>query len=77
MIPRVTFFALRPLRVDSEIRQFGDLVPEAAFWGRRAESLVAQGFLAAALVESLSQETQDEIFDYCATKEALEAEESQ
>ncbi len=57
---RVTYYALKPIQVGNDMREAGDLVPEAAEWPF-IESYVRDGKLAAVLVATLPKRIQDEL----------------
>lgn len=54
---RITYYALKPVRVGDEERQPGDLVPEAVAWPFVA-GYVQDGRLAPVLVATLPEEQQ-------------------
>lgn len=54
---RVTYYALKPLRVGTEVREPGDLVPEASEWNFLS-GYISDGKIAPVLVASLPEETQ-------------------
>lgn len=60
---QVTYFALKPLQVGDEVRQAGDLVPEAQFWPYLS-GYVENGQIAAVLVATLPEEAQVMLLDW-------------
>jgi len=54
---RITYFALRPVNVGGEVRQPGDLIPEAADWSYLS-GYIADGKIAPVLVATLPEEQQ-------------------
>ena len=54
---RITYYALRPLQVGDDMRQPGDLVPEAAVWPFLS-GYVRDGHLAPVLVATLPANVQ-------------------
>lgn len=54
---RVTYYALRDLRVGDEVRQCGDLVPEACTWPYLS-GYITDGKIAPVLVATLPEEQQ-------------------
>lgn len=54
---RVTYYALRDVRVGDEVRQAGDLVPEAIFWPYLS-GYVSDGKLAPVLIATLPEDQQ-------------------
>lgn len=55
---KVTYFALRPVQVGDEIREPGDLIPEAATW-QYLDGYVRDGRIQPVLVATLPRKTQD------------------
>lgn len=66
---RVVYYALRPLKVGDEIRQVGDLVPEAASWAYLS-GYVQDGHLAPVLVATLPDDVQMTLLEWEAEQEA-------
>lgn len=60
---RITYYALRDVRVGDEIRQAGDLVPEAMFWPYLSGYLT-DGHLAPVLVATLPEEQQEMLLEW-------------
>lgn len=60
MLPsrKITYFAVDAVQVDGELRQPGDLIPEASAWAQ-VEAEVRVGRIQPVLVSSLSQDDQD------------------
>lgn len=54
---RVTYYALKPLQVGSDLRQPGDLVPEANNWPYLS-GYVDEGRIASVLVATLPEDAQ-------------------
>lgn len=54
---RVTYYALKPVQVGDDIRQPGDLVPEAAEWPFLS-GYINEGKIAPVLVATLPEDTQ-------------------
>ena len=54
---RVTYYALRDIRVGDEVRQCGDLVPEAGMWPYLS-GYITDGKIAPVLVATLPEEQQ-------------------
>lgn len=54
---RVTYYALRDVRVGDEVRQAGDLVPEAQTWPYLS-GYIQDGHIAPVLVATLPEEQQ-------------------
>ena len=66
---RVTYYALRPLQVGDEIRQPGDLIPEAADWAYLS-GYVADGKVAPVLVATLPEAVQETLLEWEADRAA-------
>lgn len=60
---RITYFALRPMVVGDDLRDAGDLVPEAVNWPYLT-GYVADGKIAPVLVATLPEETQQMLLDW-------------
>lgn len=60
---RVVYYALRPTQVGDDIRQPGDLVPEASNWPFLT-GYVSDGKLAPVLVATLPEEQQIMLLDW-------------
>ena len=54
---KVTYYALRSVQIGDEMRQLGDLIPEANNWPYLS-SYIAEGKIAPVLVASLPEDTQ-------------------
>lgn len=62
---RITYYALKPVQVGDDLRQPGDLVPEAAEWPYRA-GYITEGTIAPVLVATLPQEQQEALMEWAA-----------
>lgn len=60
---KITYAALKPLTVGDEVRQPGDLVPEACTWPYLS-GYVQDGSLMAVLVATLPEETQVALMEW-------------
>lgn len=60
---RVTYYALRNIQVGDEVRQQGDLVPEAMTWPY-LNGYIADGKIAPVLVATLPEEQQLMLLDW-------------
>lgn len=58
MVPKVTYFVIQATQVGDELRQPGDLIPEANLWAY-VESEVRIGRIQPVLVSTLTQDDQD------------------
>lgn len=67
---RITYYALRPIQVGGDIREPGDLVPEAASW-QYLSGYLADGKIAPVLVATLPEEQQVMLLEW---EEAMIAE---
>jgi len=60
---RISYYALKPLQVGDDLRQPGDLIPEAAGWPF-VEGYVADGKIAPVLVATLPEEAQAVLLEW-------------
>ena len=60
---RITYFALKPILVGEDMRQPGDLVPEAADW-TYVSAYVGEGKIAPVLVATLPEDVQMVLLDW-------------
>jgi hypothetical protein len=60
---KVTYFALRPLTVGDEVRQIGDLVPEAATWPYLS-GYITDGKISPVLVATLPEDVQIALMEW-------------
>lgn len=66
---RITYYALKPLPVGDEIRQPGDLVPEARDWSTVSGHLMT-GDIAPVLVATLPEKTQEMLLEWVLEQDA-------
>lgn len=57
---RITYYATKPVQVGDEVRQPGDLVPEANEWAY-VEGYIRDGRIAPVLVATLPKRAQEEL----------------
>jgi hypothetical protein len=57
---RIAYYALRPVQVGDEVRQPGDLVPEAREW-KFVDAYIREGKIAPVLVATLPRKVQEEL----------------
>lgn len=60
---RITYFALKPVQVGDDLRQPGDLVPEANGWPYLS-GYVSEGKIAPVLVATLPEDVQLTLLDW-------------
>lgn len=65
---RVTYYALRQVKVGDDVREAGDLVPEAAKWAALS-GYVQDGWLAPVLVATLPEDVQKVLLDWEAAQQ--------
>ena len=60
---RITYYALKPVQVGEDMRQIGDLIPEAAQWSFLT-GYVRDGHVAPVLVATLPESSQRMLMDW-------------
>jgi hypothetical protein len=60
---RITYYALKPILVGEDLRDPGDLIPEANMWPF-VEGYVADGKIAPVLVATLPEEAQAVLLEW-------------
>jgi hypothetical protein len=69
---RVVYYALRPMQVGDEIRQPGDLIPEANDWPYLS-GYVSDGKIAPVLVATLPEDVQTTLLEWEAEQDSAPA----
>ena len=65
---RITYYALKPIPVGDDIRQPGDLIPEANEWSRLSAYL-QHGEIAPVLVVTLPEDVQEMLLEWEAERQ--------